>query len=97
MPVVPDGSRDVTAHVAVDSVAGAVGGTVTTQRSALSRLGISSARPPRALAAEDPQAYVEALAGTAAAADLTAVGGMGDFYWIISGAGGVSADLGPAG
>ena len=93
VPVVPDGSRDVTCHVAVDSVAAAVGGTVTTQRAALGRLGVATGRPPLTLAAEDPQAYVEALAGTATAADLTAVGGIGDFYWIVSGAGGVNASL----
>ena len=91
--VLPDGSRDVTAHVAVDAVAATVGGTVLTQRQALQRLGVDAARPGRALAADDPAAYVEALAGAGAAADLTAVGGLGDFYWVVSGHGGVSANL----
>ncbi len=94
VPVLPDGSRDVTAHVAVDSVAAAAGGTVTTQRDALQALGIDSSRPTLALASTDPAAYVGALSGAAAAADLTAADGFGDFYWVVSGAGGISAKLG---
>jgi SAM-dependent MidA family methyltransferase len=94
VPVLPDGSRDVTAHVAVDSVAAAVGGTVTSQRQALHTLGLSQERPPVSTATSDPAAYVEALARAGAAADLTAAGGLGDFYWVVSGAAGVSADLG---
>ena len=94
VPVLPDGSRDVTAHVAVDSVAAAVGGTVTTQREALARLGVEASRPPVALATDDPAAYVEALSGAAAAADLTAADGFGEFYWVVSGRGGTSANLG---
>ena len=38
--VLPDGSRDVTAHVAVDAVAAASGGSVHTQREMLSGLGV---------------------------------------------------------
>lgn len=91
VPVLPDGSRDVTAHVAVDSVAVAVHGTVIGQRDALRLLGVDAARPALTLATEDPAAYVEALAGSATAADLTAVGGFGDFYWVVSVHGGVSA------
>jgi SAM-dependent MidA family methyltransferase len=56
VPVLPDGSRDVTAHVAVDSVAAVVDGTVTTQREALTRLGVDASRPPVALATDDPAA-----------------------------------------
>ena len=93
VPVVPDGTCDVTAHVAVDSVAAAVGGTVTTQAAALAALGVARQRPPLGLATEDPTAYVEALAGAAKAHDLTATEGLGDFYWIVSGRGDVSADL----
>ena len=94
VPVVPDGSRDVTAHVAVDAVAAAVGGELTTQREALQALGIDVARPSVTLAREDPTAYVEALAGAAHASAVTARGGMGDFYWVVSGHGGVSPSLG---
>jgi SAM-dependent MidA family methyltransferase len=94
VPVLPDGSRDVTAHVAVDSVAAAVGGAVTTQRSALQALGIDGSRPALSQASTDPAAYVDALSGAAAAAGLTAGDGFGDFYWVVSGRGGVSAKLG---
>ncbi len=59
--VVPDGSRDVTAHVAIDSVASAVGATLTTQRDALAELGLDGSRPPLELATTDPGAYVRAL------------------------------------
>lgn len=93
VPVLPDGFRDVTAHVAVDSVAAAVGGAVVSQRDALRSLGVDSARPPVSLAAEDPTAYVEALSAAAASAEATDPAGFGDFYWVVSGRGGVSAKL----
>ena len=93
VPVVPDGSCDVTAHVAVDSVAAVVGGTVTSQAAALRSLGVSGSRPPVSLATLDPTAYVGALAAASKASDLTATGGLGDFYWVVSGRGGASADL----
>ena len=60
--LLPDGSRDVTAHVAVDSVADRVGGVVLRQREALHRLGVSGARPDLELATSDPAGYVAALA-----------------------------------
>ena len=83
----PDGSRDVTAHVAVDAVADATGGVVLPQREVLHRLGVSGARPDLALAATEPAAYLAALARATEAAELTAVGGLGDFSWVISGKG----------
>ncbi|MGD1222500.1 MULTISPECIES: SAM-dependent methyltransferase [Streptomyces] len=79
---VPDGSCDITAHVALDACA-LPGGRVTTQRTALRALGVSGARPPLALASTDPAAYVRALAGAGAAAELTASGGLGDFGWLL--------------
>ncbi|MER7761272.1 SAM-dependent methyltransferase [Streptomyces sp. NPDC097619] len=79
---VPDGDRDVTAHVALDSCAGP-DGVLLTQREALARLGVSGARPPLALASTDPAGYVRALAGAGAAAELTARGGLGDFGWLL--------------
>jgi hypothetical protein len=81
----PDGSRDVTAAVAVDSVAAATDGTVLRQRDAVARLGISAERPPLRLARSAPQEYAAALATATRAADLTAPGGLGDFYWVVSG------------
>ncbi|MFD6924318.1 SAM-dependent methyltransferase [Streptomyces sp. NPDC059944] len=79
---VPDGSCDITAHVALDACARA-GGHVTTQRAALRALGVSGARPPLTLASTDPAGYLRALAGAGAAAELTAPGGLGDFGWLI--------------
>ena len=82
--VLPDGSRDVTAHVAVDAVADRVGGVVRRQRDVLHELGVSGERPDLALATSDPAGYVRALAGATEAAELTAVGGLGDFFWVVT-------------
>ncbi|MEU6880089.1 SAM-dependent methyltransferase [Streptomyces sp. NPDC046712] len=80
---VPDGSCDVTAHVAMDACASAGGGgELVTQREALRGLGVSGERPPLSLASSDPAAYVRALAGAGEAAELTARGGLGDFLWL---------------
>ncbi|MGW3666185.1 SAM-dependent methyltransferase [Streptomyces sp. NPDC005141] len=79
---VPDGSCDITAHVALDACA-LPGGHVTTQRAALRELGVSGARPSLTLASTDPSAYVRALAGAGEAAELTASGGLGDFGWLL--------------
>lgn len=83
---VPDGSCDVTAHVALDACAAAgvgAGAALLTQREALSALGVSGARPPLALASADPVAYVRGLASAGEAAELTARGGLGDFLWLV--------------
>ncbi|MFD5158091.1 SAM-dependent methyltransferase [Streptomyces hawaiiensis] len=83
---VPDGSRDITAHVALDACA-LPGGRVLPQREALRALGVTGARPPLALASTDPAAYVHALASAGEAAELTAAGGLGDFGWLVQPAG----------
>ena len=57
----PDGSRDVTAHVAVDAVCDRVGGCLERQRDALARLGVDGTRPPLELAHSDPPRYLERL------------------------------------
>jgi SAM-dependent MidA family methyltransferase len=92
---VPDGSCDITAHVALDACAeagaaaakdgarAAVGARLLTQRAALRALGIAGARPPLALASTDPSAYVRALASAGEAAELLARGGLGDFGWLL--------------
>lgn len=86
--VLPDGSRDVTAHVAVDSVRAAVGGRLLRQRDALAALGVDGARPPIDLARDDPAAYVRALSLASESAELLSAGGLGDFWWIVSGGAG---------
>ncbi|MEV7559479.1 SAM-dependent methyltransferase [Streptomyces sp. NPDC089795] len=82
VPPVPDGSCDVTAHVALDSCAGP-GSVLLTQRAALAALGVSGARPPLALASTDPVAYVRALSAAGEAAELTDRGGLGAFGWLV--------------
>ncbi|MFI9151178.1 SAM-dependent methyltransferase [Streptomyces sp. NPDC053367] len=79
---VPDGSCDVTAHVALDACA-LPGGSVVSQRTALRALDLTGARPPLTLASTNPAEYVRALASAGEAAELTAPGGLGDFGWLI--------------
>ncbi|MFF0555415.1 SAM-dependent methyltransferase [Streptomyces sp. NPDC004266] len=88
VPPVPDGSCDVTSHVALDACGDLPAGNglavaeLVTQREALGRLGVSGGRPPLALASTDPAGYVRALASAGEAAELTARGGLGDFLWL---------------
>ncbi|MGC9408787.1 SAM-dependent methyltransferase [Streptomyces sp. DZ1-3] len=99
---VPDGSCDITAHVALDAVAAAhaercaPGHTpppalTRPQREVLRALGVTGARPPLALASSDPAAYVRALANASRAAELLAPGGLGDFGWLLQPVGAVDA------
>ncbi|MFJ8000253.1 SAM-dependent methyltransferase [Streptomyces sp. NPDC096310] len=93
---VPDGTRDLTAHVALDACADACplpGAELLRQREALHRLGVRGARPPLTLASSDPGAYVRALAAAGEAAELTARGGLGDFGWLTQPAGITPEDL----
>ena len=77
---VPDGTCDLTAHVAMDSLDH---DELVDQRTALRGLGVQGAPPPRQLAADDPAAYLRALSHASAAASLTARGGFGDFWWAV--------------
>ena len=85
---VPDGSCDLTAHVAVDSLAvtcrsmGLPPATVLSQRSALMSLGVSGALPDRSLAA-DPGAYAAALQSASDAGELLDPARLGSFWWIV--------------
>jgi SAM-dependent MidA family methyltransferase len=82
---VPDGSCDVTAHVAMDAVAVAAGTPyrMIRQRAALKALGVDGARPPLDLARSDPAGYVRALAAAGAAAELTEPAGLGGHWWLL--------------
>ncbi|WBB93073.1 SAM-dependent methyltransferase [Verrucosispora sp. WMMC514] len=88
VPPVPDGSCDVTAHVAIDSVAAAgervarCAYLLTSQREALRALGADGGRPPLSLAASDPAGYLRALATASAAAELTDPAGLGGHWWL---------------
>ena len=99
-PPVPDGSCDITAHVALDACASAGSrapvhtppdALLRPQRAALHALGLTGARPPLTLASTDPAAYVRALASASEAAELTAAGGLGDFLWLLQPVGAVDA------
>ncbi|MEU2623440.1 SAM-dependent methyltransferase [Streptomyces sp. NPDC007157] len=86
---VPDGSCDITAHVALDACTALdpayalPEALFRTQRDALRALGLLGARPPLTLASTHPTAYVRALASAGEAAELTASGGLGDFGWLL--------------
>jgi SAM-dependent MidA family methyltransferase len=82
---VPDGSCDVTAHVAMDAVAVAAGTPyrMVRQREALKALGIDGARPPLDRASTDPVGYVRALAAAGAAAELIEPSGLGGHWWLL--------------
>ncbi|MGW3040691.1 SAM-dependent methyltransferase [Kitasatospora sp. NPDC001159] len=81
---VPDGSCDVTAHVALDAIAvPGLHSLWTTQREALRALGVSGARPSLALASTDPAAYLRALSAAGEGAELTDPSGLGAFGWLV--------------
>jgi SAM-dependent MidA family methyltransferase len=77
---VPDGSCDLTAHVAIDSLEQ---DEAATQRDSLRALGITAALPDHDLARIDPAGYVAALARSSAAASLTDPNGLGAFHWVL--------------
>ncbi|MEO3874242.1 SAM-dependent methyltransferase [Nonomuraea sp. B12E4] len=85
---VPDGTCDITAHVALDACAeagrraGAISTTLSTQRDALRGLGIAGARPPIDLARTDPRAYLRALARASEEGELIDPAGFGGFGWL---------------
>lgn len=75
---IPDGSCDITAHVALDSL----GGHIISQRDALRSLGVSGRRPPLELAQEDPVRYLSELSSAGEAAELLDPSGLGAFGWV---------------
>lgn len=90
---VPDGSCDVTSHVALDACAaagqraGATATVLTTQREALQALGVRRDGPPHALSRTDPSGYLQALSERGAAAELTDPAGLGGFGWLVQAVG----------
>lgn len=89
VPPVPDGSRDITAHVALDAcattgVAAGAGQTLlASQRQVLRALGVTGARPPASLAAGSPLGYLRALCQASADAELIDTRGLGGFGWLV--------------
>jgi len=96
---IPDGSRDITAHVALDAcaaagqAAGATATLLTTQRQALCALGVTGRRPPLAQAGNDPLGYARALGQASGEAELIDAGGLGGFGWLVQA---VDLDLPPS-
>ncbi|GGL03155.1 SAM-dependent methyltransferase [Mangrovihabitans endophyticus] len=82
---VPDGTTDITTHVAMDSAAMAAGTPyrLIRQRAALTALGVRGDRPSLELAGTDPRAYLRALAQAGEAASLTDPAGLGGHWWLL--------------
>jgi len=94
VPPVPDGSCDVSAHVALDAcaaagavVAAAHGGRaetgLATQRDALRALGVRGERPPIGLAETDPTGYLRELQRAGEEGELLDPDGLGAFMWLV--------------
>ena len=90
---IPDGSRDITAHVALDAcaaagrAAGATATVLTTQRQALRALGVTGRRPPLGQAGSDPLGYARALCRASEEAELIDADGLGAFGWLVQAVG----------
>lgn len=93
---IPDGSCDITAHVALDACAAAAAAdtasdtewvVLSTQRAVFHSLGITGGRPDLALASTDPRGYLRALSQASSAAELTDPHGLGGFGWLAQGVG----------
>lgn len=86
---VPDGSCDLTAHVAIDScaAAGTTAGASSTllcrQADALRGLGLRAERPTREQAHTDPPGYIAALSRAAHTSELLDPTGLGGFWWLL--------------
>jgi SAM-dependent MidA family methyltransferase len=96
VPPVPDGSTDITAHVAVDSLVAGLPDTpaeagdptprrtlTRPQREALWALGVRGRRPDIALATSDPTTYLRRLQEASEAAELRDAAGLGGFAWVL--------------
>jgi len=93
VPPVPDGSCDLTAHVAFDSCALAAptdGTVLTTQRAALAALGLPSGAPAAALAASDPLGWLATTARVGRVAELRDPAGLGGYGWLLQTTAGLS-------
>lgn len=80
---IPDGTCDITAHVALDACLAATGGRLLSQRKALPLLGISAEPPPRSMADDDPRGYLALLQAANGAAELVDRRTLGSFGWLV--------------
>jgi SAM-dependent MidA family methyltransferase len=93
VPPVPDGSCDITSHVALDACAvagqsaGATSTLLTSQRAALHALGVRRSMPPHDLSRTDPAGYLRQLSAAGEVAELTYPAGLGGFGWLVQGVG----------
>ena len=90
VPAVPDGTCDLTAHVALDACAAATGARLMTQREALLSLGVSAALPGPG------PGQAEGLQRASQAAELLDPAGLGAFGWLVQAVGVPDDLLGPA-
>jgi SAM-dependent MidA family methyltransferase len=81
---VPDGTCDLTAHVALDSCAAASGAALLRQREVLHALGVDGALPSWT---GDAAAYAAALQDAGQAAALLDPAGLGGFGWLMQAVG----------
>jgi SAM-dependent MidA family methyltransferase len=85
----PDGTCDITAHVAVDSCeaagtdSGATASTLIRQGHALESLGLTTQRPRQELARRDPAEYVRQLSRSSASVELSDPAALGAFWWLL--------------
>lgn len=93
VPPVPDGSCDITCHVALDACvaagqnAGATESLLTTQRATLQALGVRRSMPPHGLSRSDPADYLRQLSQAGEVAELTDPAGLGGFGWLVQSVG----------
>jgi SAM-dependent MidA family methyltransferase len=80
VPPVPDGTCDLTAHVALDSAAAVTGSRLLRQREALRALGVDGALPAWA---GDADGYARALQDASQAASLLDPSGLGGYGWLV--------------
>jgi SAM-dependent MidA family methyltransferase len=81
---VPDGTCDLTAHVAMDSLDH---DELIDQRTALRGLGLDGRVPSHELSVQDPLGYLRALESASAVSALTEPGGFGGFLWAVKAVG----------
>jgi SAM-dependent MidA family methyltransferase len=83
---VPDGTANLTAHVALDALLESCTRlgrtTLRTQRDSLIELGVDSSLPDAASASAEPVAYAEALRDAADASELLDPACLGGFAWL---------------
>ena len=78
---VPDGTCDITAHVAVDALAH---DRLLTQTEAFEEVGMIPEHPDPAEAGADPESYLRHLERSAALSELVGRDGYGAFRWVLA-------------